>query len=362
MMSKKLFVLAFVVSSALYVNSQCAFTGSLSTTYSHNNGQDGIMFDVFALNDVTISCFDMNFDPGTFDYEVYYKSGTAQGFQTNAGAWTLVGSGTGVTSAGNGNPTAISINNGVGICSGTVVSFYITNTGGSQANANYTNGTALNNVFAADANIQVREMYGKAYPFSSSYSPRVFNGSIYYNAGSCSLLPVELVNFQASVIEERTVELTWQTASETDNDYFEIHRSVDLEQWEFVVRIDGAGDNEGLLNYSTEDFFPNNGTSYYRLTQFDFDGESNKAGIGSVFLNSTNNDVFAISPNPTTGILRVAASDGLGDVTMLNSIGQRIEMNILVKSFNHLTIDVSNLSTGVYLLRSHGKTYKVIKE
>ncbi|MCH2224056.1 MAG: T9SS type A sorting domain-containing protein [Crocinitomicaceae bacterium] len=360
-MIKKLFVSTFVVSLSLYVNCQCSSTGNLTTTYSHNNGQDGIMFDVFALNDVIISCFDMNFDPGTFNYEVYYKSGTAQGFQTNSGAWTLVGSGTGITSAGNGNPTAISINIGVGICSGSVASFYITNTGGSQANANYTNGTSLNNVFAADANIQVREMYGKAYPFSSSYSPRVFNGSVYYNGGSCSVLPVELLDFQATVVD-RKVDLAWQTASEKDNDYFEIHRSVDMEQWEFVARIDGAGNNEGLLNYSTEDFFPKDGISYYRLTQFDFDGESSSGGIKSVFLDSSTDDLLSVSPNPAKGILRVVGDEGLEDIVMLNSMGQQVKMNILVKSIDHLTIDVSDLSSGVYFLRSNGNTYKVIKE
>ena len=52
---------------------------------------------------------------------------------------------------------------------------------------NYTNGTAIGNVFSADPNIQIREGTGKAYPFGLDFSPRVFNDTVNYTAGSiCS--------------------------------------------------------------------------------------------------------------------------------------------------------------------------------
>src|SRR3954471_17888523 len=43
----------------------CATTNNLATPYNQNNGQRGIMFDITALSNITISCFDVNLDVGT---------------------------------------------------------------------------------------------------------------------------------------------------------------------------------------------------------------------------------------------------------------------------------------------------------
>lgn len=360
--STRFFLTVFFVGLLFYSDCQCTTSSNITTTYAQNNGQDGIMFDLFAINDITVSCFDVNWDPGTFNYEVYFKSGTAQGFQTNSGAWTLVGSGSGVTSAGNGNPTPIALNSSVGVCSGELVSFYITNTGAGHANLNYTNGTSLGNVFVSDANIQVREMYGKAYPFSSSYSPRVFNGTIYYDGGSCAILPIELIDFQAKMIDNRWVDLRWKTASEKDNDYFLIERSIDLDNWEFVFQVDGAGNSTQELSYSTKDLKPYLGLSYYRLTQVDFDGQSTSGKIRSVEINPENGGDLSIYPNPTSGKLKISGNkEQLKNLQLFDSAGQKVRINILASECHNVTIDMSDLTLGVYFFRSEDKTYKIVK-
>lgn len=53
-----------------------------------------------------------------------------------------------------------------------------TNTAVSQ---NYSNGTAVGNVYASDANLQFIEGTGQEYPFGSTFSPRIFNGVIHYS-------------------------------------------------------------------------------------------------------------------------------------------------------------------------------------
>ncbi|MEM7187739.1 MAG: hypothetical protein AAF466_13890, partial [Bacteroidota bacterium] len=66
--------------------------GSLETTFAGGNGNFGNMFDMNALTDLTIDSFDIHGDTGaTFDVEVYAKSGTYVGFETDPGAWTLIG-------------------------------------------------------------------------------------------------------------------------------------------------------------------------------------------------------------------------------------------------------------------------------
>lgn len=160
---------------------------SLIAPYNSNNGQRGCMFDLTAANTVTINSFDANTYAGTTgNYEIYYRAGTHVGSENNAGAWTFLGGATGVTSAGNNLPTALPIPIGVTIPAGQTYSFYITNDFG--AGVSYTDGTAVGNFLASDANLTIYEGVGKSYPFGLTFNVRNFNGTINYTsgAGSCS--------------------------------------------------------------------------------------------------------------------------------------------------------------------------------
>ena len=83
----------------------------LSTTFASNNGQSGNMFDIVATTSVVIQTFDVNLDPGTHDLEVYIVTGggTHVGQETNAAAWTMVGSVTGISSLGTDIPTPLNL-------------------------------------------------------------------------------------------------------------------------------------------------------------------------------------------------------------------------------------------------------------
>lgn len=84
-------------------------------------------------------------------------------------------------------------------------------------------------------------------------------------------LPVELLLFEAQKSHQQ-VELTWETASELNNDYFVVERSLDGQNFEAVAQVKGAGTTPHLQQYATVDKNPQAGTSYYRLKQVDFDG------------------------------------------------------------------------------------------
>lgn len=160
---------------------------NLIAPYNSNNGQRGCMFDLQATNTVTITHFDANLYAGTTaNYEIYYRAGTHVGFENNAAAWTLLGTASSVTSAGNNVPTPLPINFSVTIPAGQTYSFYITNDFG--AGTSYTDGTAVGNFLASDANLTIYEGVGKSYPFGLTFSVRNFNGTIHYStgAGSCT--------------------------------------------------------------------------------------------------------------------------------------------------------------------------------
>jgi len=178
-------------------------TETLETTFAGGNGLDGAMFDVMAINELTINSFDVNLDTGiTDDIEVYYKSGTHIGSETTPGDWTLIGTATGITSAGDGLPTPLNLTLGQTVAAGETAAFYVTTTGGGM---NYTDGSTVGNTFASDDNLEFYEGSGAAYPFGSFIvAPRVFNGNIIYEVGPQI---DNNVNFDCSMLGENEVEV-----------------------------------------------------------------------------------------------------------------------------------------------------------
>ena len=64
--------------------------------------------------------------------------------------------------------------------------------------------------------------------------------------------------------------MKWSTATEIDNDYFSIERSIDGINWQTITNVIGAGNSTSLKQYSFTDKELNNDISYYRLKQTDF--------------------------------------------------------------------------------------------
>ena len=87
-------------------------------------------------------------------------------------------------------------------------------------------------------------------------------------------LPVDLVSFSGELNpSESAVVLNWVIASQVNNDFFEIERSVDIEEWETIDIIEGAGTVNVEMTYNTLDYNPVTGVSYYRLKQTDHNGD-----------------------------------------------------------------------------------------
>jgi hypothetical protein len=113
----------------------------------------------------------------------------------------------------------------------------------------------------------------------TGFSTFTINGSSAPNTA----LPVEFLFFTASLNNQKQVVLNWATASELNNDFFTVERSVDGLTWEVVDLVNGSGTTPLRNDYSTIDPRPYSGLSYYRLKQTDFDGTFEYADIVSVF-------------------------------------------------------------------------------
>lgn len=108
--------------------------------------------------------------------------------------------------------------------------------------------------------------------------------------------PVELVDFQAEE-QNGSVLLYWETASEYNNDYFEIQHSLDGSHFYTIGKQAGMGNSQVRQQYVFEHSQPARGTNYYRLRQVDFDGDFEFSDMESVKL-AQGEEGFVLRPNP----------------------------------------------------------------
>ena len=127
-----------------------------------------------------------------------------------------------------------------------------------------------------------------------------FTNGQYYTLGSeeVAALPIELISFDANVLENETVRLNWATASEENNAFFTVERSADGQNFEAISFIDGAGVSNQIQYYQYLDKQPLSGYSFYRLKQTDYSGEFDYSEVRSVFVEISNQAEYVLYPNP----------------------------------------------------------------
>lgn len=133
-----------------------------------------------------------------------------------------------------------------------------------------------------------------------------FTGVVYIRYPNFRILPVEYAYFKAVYnAHNRSGDLSWATLKEWENDRFEIERAVNnVQNWETLGEMPGAGYSDGLQEYSFQDTkLPlSGGNVFYRLKQFDFNGEYNYSNIKAIKVEAVPGTTFwRVYPNPTNG-------------------------------------------------------------
>ncbi len=145
-----------------------------------------------------------------------------------------------------------------------------------------------------------------------------------------TLLPIELLSFSASCMGNGIV-VSWSTASEHNNDYFVLERSVDAVNFSGIAQIRGAGNSIENLDYSYNDNSANNGENYYRLVQVDYDGTRTVSEI--IVANCLFNDVakrnVGVYPNPFGDEFTIVLEkfNGNADVEIFDMLGRIVYEN-----------------------------------
>lgn len=163
-----------------------------------------------------------------------------------------------------------------------------------------------------------------------------------------SPLPIELLD-QKAECQSNTVNVSWITATETNNDFFTVERSSDGYDFDVVGLVDGAGTSTVQHTYEYKDLNPLSGTAYYRLKQTDFDGKTVAFPLlSSSCSNSTSGiDVY---PNPGHNEIFISGASAGTVFGLVNDLGQVIRKVQVVS--DHTAFDISGLEAGIYFLIS----------
>jgi hypothetical protein len=156
----------------------------LPTTMASNNQFAGNMFDVAVKNNIVINSFDVNIDAsaaaGTAHVDVYMKTGSYSGSDTDPYDWTYIGTDLAQVASTVDTYTRVSVGD-IALTAGQTYSFYIHLASYDAGHLmRYTNGTS--GAYVENSDMRVYHGLGKTnIAFGSSISNRQWNGRINYS-------------------------------------------------------------------------------------------------------------------------------------------------------------------------------------
>ncbi|MBI2279657.1 MAG: T9SS type A sorting domain-containing protein [Bacteroidetes bacterium] len=170
-------------------------------------------------------------------------------------------------------------------------------------------------------------------------------------------LPIELLSFTAQQDENNQhVRLNWTTATEINNDFFTLERSLDAINFEQIKTRQGAGNSNSVIDYVDYDKHPyRGGITYYRLKQTDFDGAFSYSDVRVVFLNEL--DIINLYPNPANEQITLiigSSSDDVLSLQVVDVLGRILinEQYNILKGLTTLSINTSSLVSGSYIIKA----------
>ena len=256
----------------------------------------------------------------------------------------------------------------------------VCSTGSLTVNRDFDNKNSSNNI-TIDGNMTVNGSYdnGNGGAISGSGTIAITNGPV-INQGSTygcegydpcagvfpcqvispclSPLPVSFLSLQAKWISH-SVLVSWVTASEMNNDYFDVLRSDDAEHFQSVGRVKGSGTSSQLHTYSLSDteLPPSRNILYYRIRQVDYDGQSALSSI-AVAVRKDKSPVVSVFPNPYNSTDNEQLSVTLQNVsqaqfTLTDARGRLVYETTQkdLASTSIVQLPLRNLAAGVYLLK-----------
>ncbi|MEM6345239.1 MAG: T9SS type A sorting domain-containing protein [Bacteroidota bacterium] len=165
--------------------------------------------------------------------------------------------------------------------------------------------------------------------------------------------PVEWLYFDAQAIDSREAELSWATAAEGNNNFFQVEKSVDGDLFEPIARVQGVGNSTTTQEYEYLDKDYIAPKVFYRLKQVDYDGTFQHSDIVEVNFEAgiASRLEFELFPNPAHSVVTLKSLErveGTFRVEIVDVTGRKVWKGIFEENIEGLTIPVDRLAEGIY--------------
>lgn len=342
------------IASGSFFNTTGTITWNQGSTINVNGELDGINFSVtngnggnFNVGSTGVATF-----TGTVTISAGNHSFNIDG-EFNAGDVTVTGSaGIDISATGDMNADNVTVDSGGGlVVSGNLdVEEDLTLGNGAGATAITSSGVVtVGGTFTAT----------DATTVDGTVTAGTVEGTVTEDGGTINgSLPVDLLSFRISNTGN-TILIQWETASEINNDYFNLQRSKNGIDFEVIEQINGNGNSNQVIQYETYDYPETAGDYYYKLMQVDYDGQNETFDMVKVhFDNQQNNQLLPIYPSQLSKGQRLNVTFTANDDTLikasLTDLSGRTTVDLKYEYSNNnieLLTENINLRSGIYFLK-----------
>lgn len=159
--------------------------------------------------------------------------------------------------------------------------------------------------------------------------------------------PVEWLGIWADYHKDK-VDVSWSTAMEFNNEYFEVQRSTDGIHFTTIGQLNSQGNSNRVQEYIFQDLLPVSGGSYYRIIQHDIDGKQTTSKKVYLSINTTEIHVY---PNPSEAAfdLMILGNES-ASIVLTDILGRTIYETTLSGAALQLSFG-EELTAGTYILQ-----------
>jgi len=192
--------------------------------------------------------------------------------------------------------------------------------------------------------------------FNSSAETFTIDNVAVPDANVSLVLPIDLISFSAYQ-DNKQAELYWITANEINNEYIEIERSKDGENFTQIGVVNGNGTSQDIQHYRFSDSFPFTGINYYRLKQVDNNGKSEYSKVIRLNFKEANQIDAKLYPNPCEkGLVKVSFASQKAtmiNIIVFSTVGSQLmdQTQTVIKGNNNLNLDLSELGIGSFIIK-----------
>ncbi|HEY1046342.1 MAG TPA: T9SS type A sorting domain-containing protein [Bacteroidia bacterium] len=169
-----------------------------------------------------------------------------------------------------------------------------------------------------------------------------------------SPLPVKLIDYTATKINNQKGRLNWATTNEDGNEMYQVYKLNNSKEWVLLNKVSAHG-SPMINHYELFDEKPLIGNNFYKLECLDVHSNINYSEIK--LLNFDPSDISRISlfPNPSNGNLTIVSDNSVNTITITDGKGNLIKT--INTEGNTIELDLSFLVSGLYVLTINGENF-----